>query len=169
MTKREQNRMAKEIAKIARETLRLETLEARNSDRLDFHEQAVWSIKDALVAAYRAGQNATKTPPAATTEDRLDTLRITKMEKRAHGGEGTWVCGTIAGYKFSALVFPEHAENPEYEIADSKISKLWIKRLADQKTVFNWDRGADVQAENDTVQAIVDDLCAGLAEHTFAR
>jgi hypothetical protein len=33
----------------------LETLDARKSDRLDFHETAVWSLKDALLAAYEAG------------------------------------------------------------------------------------------------------------------
>jgi hypothetical protein len=33
----------------------LETLETRNSDGLDFHETAVWRLKDALLAAYEAG------------------------------------------------------------------------------------------------------------------
>lgn len=31
------------------------TLETRNSDALDFHDCAVWSIKAALEDAYRAG------------------------------------------------------------------------------------------------------------------
>ena len=34
----------------------LETLETRRSDSLDFHDTAVWAIKAALEAAYRAGQ-----------------------------------------------------------------------------------------------------------------
>jgi len=34
--------------------LGLETLETRNSDRLDFHETSVSSLKDALLAAYEA-------------------------------------------------------------------------------------------------------------------
>lgn len=33
----------------------LETLETRNSDRLDFHETAVGGLKDALLVAYEAG------------------------------------------------------------------------------------------------------------------
>jgi len=41
-----------------------------------------------------------------------DDLRITKTTRRA-AGAGTWVCGTIAGHRFDALVFPEHAENRE--------------------------------------------------------
>lgn len=48
------------LEKIAREVLHLETLETRNSDSLDFHDMSVWSIKEALEAAYRAGQQAAK-------------------------------------------------------------------------------------------------------------
>jgi len=33
----------------------IETLETRNSDRLDFHDVAVWAIRAALVAAFAAG------------------------------------------------------------------------------------------------------------------
>lgn len=36
-------------------TLGIRTLETRNSDRLDFHELAVWSIKAVVEAAYDAG------------------------------------------------------------------------------------------------------------------
>jgi hypothetical protein len=46
------------IAQIARQHLNLETLEARNSDSLDFSDQAVWSLKAALEAAYAAGAEA---------------------------------------------------------------------------------------------------------------
>ena len=97
-----------------------------------------------------------------------DDLRITKKTRRASGG-GTWVCGTIAGHRFDALVFPEHAENREWELSDSRISKLWVQRLADKKAVFNWDRGMDQPAETDLAQAIVDFLAAGLADHVYAE
>ena len=33
-------------------------------DSLDFHDVAVWGVKDALLAAYQAGQCAASTPPA---------------------------------------------------------------------------------------------------------
>jgi hypothetical protein len=36
----------------------IETLETRNSDRLDFHDVAVWAIRAALEAAYAAGHAA---------------------------------------------------------------------------------------------------------------
>ncbi len=95
-------------------------------------------------------------------------LRIIKTSRRA-SGSGTWVSGTIAGYRFEALVFPEHAENPAWELGDSRISKLWIARLKNKETVFNWDRGLDMPAASHKTQAVVDFLCAGLAEHTFGK
>jgi hypothetical protein len=95
-----------------------------------------------------------------------DDLAITEKTRRASGA-GTWVCGTIHGHRFDALVFPEHADNPDWEIGDSRISKLWLQRISDRKTVYNWDRGADVPAADATVQAIVGFLCDGLAESTY--
>ena len=47
---------------IAQTILGLETLDTRNSDRLDFHDLAVWNIKAALQAAFEAGQEAGKKP-----------------------------------------------------------------------------------------------------------
>jgi hypothetical protein len=43
------------VAKIAKQVLGLDTLETRNSDSLDFSEQAVWTLRTALEAAYNAG------------------------------------------------------------------------------------------------------------------
>ena len=53
----------RQIAKIAREILDLETLETRKSDSLDFHDLAVWQIRDALSAAYNAGREAGNLKP----------------------------------------------------------------------------------------------------------
>ena len=97
-----------------------------------------------------------------------DDLVITKKTRRASGG-GTWICGTLHGHRFDALVFPEHAENAEWEIGDSRISKLWVQRLVDKQTVFNWDRGADVAATDPVAAAIVDFLCAGIADLVYAE
>src|SRR4051794_12757516 len=81
---------------------------------------------------------------------------------------GTWVCGTIHGHAFQALVFPAHASNPDHEIDDSRISKLWLQRLADRRVVYNWDRGLDRPPVDRTATAIVDFLAAGLAESTYS-
>lgn len=48
------------LAAVAKKHLDIDTLETRNSDRLDFHDVAVWSVRDALLAAYRAGLAAAK-------------------------------------------------------------------------------------------------------------
>jgi hypothetical protein len=47
----------KKLAQIAREHLRIETLEERKSDSLDFYDCSVWGIKGALEAAYKLGCN----------------------------------------------------------------------------------------------------------------
>ncbi|MFZ3017293.1 MAG: hypothetical protein WA056_02400 [Gallionella sp.] len=43
------------LASIAQKHLRIETLEVQNSDRLDFHDVGVASLKEALHAAFDAG------------------------------------------------------------------------------------------------------------------
>ena len=105
----------------------------------------------------------------ATNHDDLDVghdFEIKKVTRQA-AGAGTWASGTMSGHRFDALVFPEHAANPDWEIGESRISKLWIQRLADKQTTFNWDRGADVNAIDETTQAIVDFLAGGLADHIY--
>ena len=43
------------LTQIAQTHLGIQTLETRNSDSLDFHDVAVWSLQDALRAAFEAG------------------------------------------------------------------------------------------------------------------
>ena len=43
------------LTQIAQSKLGIETLETRRSDSLDFHDVAVWCLRDALEAAYKAG------------------------------------------------------------------------------------------------------------------
>jgi hypothetical protein len=47
-----------ELLEIARRQFRIETLESRNWDRLDFHDVAVWAIRAALEDAFEAGRRA---------------------------------------------------------------------------------------------------------------
>jgi len=46
------------LERIARQSLNVETLTTRGSDRLDFYDVAVWGLKEALEAAYQAGLSA---------------------------------------------------------------------------------------------------------------
>ena len=54
---------------IAKKHLGIETLETRKSDRLDFHDTAVWCIRDALNAAFKAGAELGASMPKATESD----------------------------------------------------------------------------------------------------
>ena len=98
-----------------------------------------------------------RTQPTANSN-----LGLTKIRRREHNG-GVWVEGKIDGHRYQALVFSEHADDPSFELVQSKISKLWVQRLADHKVVFNWDRGLDIASATPAAQAIVDLLAANLA------
>ena len=52
------NQLDQSLTAIASEHLGIATLEARNSDRLDFHDVSVWGVKNALRHAYQAGMEA---------------------------------------------------------------------------------------------------------------
>jgi hypothetical protein len=52
-----------QLQKIALDHLFIETLETRQSDRLDFHDVSVWGIKSALEAAFEAGRKAATSVP----------------------------------------------------------------------------------------------------------
>ncbi|MBL8810828.1 MAG: hypothetical protein JNM43_11675 [Planctomycetaceae bacterium] len=104
-----------------------------------------------------------------THDDLGDSLKITKTEGRQLNALGTWVSGTIAGHTFQALVFEDHAENADYELGTSRISKLWLRRQTDRQVVANFDRGWDVVPTTRDARMIVDFLAAGIAEHTFGH
>lgn len=60
MTKTTQAAPLTTLEAIAQRHLNLDTLETRNSDSLDFKDQAVWQIREALAAAFAAGVAAAK-------------------------------------------------------------------------------------------------------------
>jgi hypothetical protein len=96
--------------------------------------------------------------------DLLSTLRIEKVQRRSRRG---WVKGTIGGHRFDARVFPEHAAIGEFELDDSRISKLWVQRLEDRATVANFDRGWDIEPATPIAERIVEMLSAGLADFVW--
>lgn len=52
--------MKNNLAAIAKEHLSLATLETRGHDTLDFTTLAVWDLRNALEAAYKAGAESVK-------------------------------------------------------------------------------------------------------------
>ena len=51
---------------IAQKHLGIDTLQTRHADSLDFHDTAVWCIRDALEAAFKAGVELGAAIPKAT-------------------------------------------------------------------------------------------------------
>jgi hypothetical protein len=170
------SRMLDQAAEKVRERLGLETLATRSSDRLDFHTLSVASIRQAVQIAFEVGYVAGGGRPAEQPTEQptdpceiLNTLEITKIDRRDASGGGLWVSGRIAGHRFEALVFPEHAESEAYELDKSRISKLWLKDNATGQMVANFERGWDLTPATDTASKIVDLLAAGLAETVFGK
>jgi hypothetical protein len=94
-------RVADEIAKTL---LRIESLDAQNRDRLDFHEVHVSALRRALVRAYELGRDAAKDPKphcgtsARYTERDLSGQRVVRIteEYRVGAARMGWTvrCGT---------------------------------------------------------------------------
>jgi hypothetical protein len=95
-----------------------------------------------------------------------EDLRIGSVSGRTGVG-GAWVKGALNGHRFEAMVFPDRAQRAEWEYKGSRVAKLWLKRLADGRVVFSWDRGPDVPAADALAQGLADFLAAGLADHVF--
>jgi len=72
------NRSPQILTSIAREHLGIATLETRHSDRLDFHDVAVWQVEAALKAAFDADRDTASQPPHQRTEGpvRFDDYEI---------------------------------------------------------------------------------------------
>ncbi len=58
--KRTTKRIDKILETIAQDELQIPTLKERKMDALDFHEVCVWSLREALLAAYEAGRKDAK-------------------------------------------------------------------------------------------------------------
>ena len=102
----------------------------------------------------------------AKTKTIGDDLVITRKTCRATVG-GSWIKGTVAGYQFDCLVFPEHADYPDYELESSRISKLWLKKIDGGETMANFDRGWDTRPRTKYATKIVEFLAANLAERVY--
>ena len=61
-------------------------------DSLDFHDVALWGVKDALLAAYQAGQRAASTPPAEAAAG-LPIVIVTVRGGCVETVEATIPCG----------------------------------------------------------------------------
>lgn len=74
------------LAEIAKKHLFLDTLDSRQSDRLDFHDLAVWSIEQALEAAFQAGLDTAEDRRRAWGEELLRQAQNAEASKLAYPG-----------------------------------------------------------------------------------
>jgi hypothetical protein len=107
------------VADIAQRKLKIDTLETRKSDSLDFHEVSVWSLRSALLCAYEAGRTAN------------NRKRLAKYPQ-----DGTCYRATIeASYQDLVEVWGEPSKGDEY-----KTEAEWIIRPARNSviTIYNY-------------------------------
>jgi hypothetical protein len=109
------------IADIARKQLRIETLETRESDSLDFHDVSVWGLRTALLCAFEAGRQTVRT----------------KSKSNKNSKEGSSYRATIeASYQDLVEVWGEPGKGDEY-----KTEAEWVIRPPAQND--GWTRQAD--------------------------
>ncbi len=111
------------LTDIAHKHLDIATLETRNSDSLDFHEVSVWSVKDALSAAYQAGTEHRAAKPASPPEQVAGGMSTVTFPQHS---PAPW------GYGYSPYTVRSEdsplgvgAEIPAYEIFDANGDKVF--------------------------------------------
>lgn len=70
------------ITDIASQQLKIETLEMRNSDSLDFHDVSVWGLRTALLCAFEAGRQAARAKPKRGKSSKDGTCYRATIEAR---------------------------------------------------------------------------------------
>lgn len=102
------------------------------------------------------------------TSELFNTLSF-RVKPRQTDCAGSWALGRIGDYRFEALVFPEHAVHPSFELGDSRISKLYIRRESDRTTLVNFDRGWDTRPASPELEMVVELLTDGLASAVYGQ
>ena len=93
-----------------------------------------------------------------------DDLQITRTVRHA-AGSGTWVAERWPGIASTPWCSPSTPRTRTGRLA--KAASLWIQRLVDKNTVYNWVRGADIQPADEMAGQIVDFLAGALADHIY--
>lgn len=106
------------LSNIAKTVLGIETLETRNSDSLDFHDVAVWKLKEALQLAFIAGMQSTK-----------------KKSEKSKEPSTQYVATVEIGYQDLVDIFGEPEKGDQY-----KTEAEWTIRLPEGRvlTIYNY-------------------------------
>jgi len=95
------------VERIARKALFIPTLKTRNSDSLDFHEVAVWTVQRALLAAFAAGRTYVPRTPAGPAISRF-TESMEEMRVRAQAKIRELAAEMDKGQQQLAWLYWEH-------------------------------------------------------------
>lgn len=105
------------LAKIAKEHLSIDTLDSRKSDRLDFHDLAVWSIEQALDAAFQAGFDTAEDRRRALGEELLSYARNAEASKLTYSGRRIFMLVLAAMQDAEELGGPEESDYMDLMVA----------------------------------------------------
>jgi hypothetical protein len=105
------------LAEIAKEHLSIDTLDSRQSDRLDFHDLAVWSIEQALEAAFQAGLAAAEDRRRAWGEGLLGLARNAEASELAYPGRMIFVQVLVAMQDAEEIGGPEKSDYLDLMVA----------------------------------------------------
>ena len=133
---------ARKLTAIARKHLGIPTLEVRRSDALDFHEVAVWSVADALHAAFQAGKQSCDPDPAlphadgrSQQEDKATNAsratRISNILSSLKGNDDEHTC--LVDLLADAMHWCDHTGG-DFHLALAQACRHYIHELNDQPT-----------------------------------
>ncbi len=143
---------------IAKHHLSIETLETRNSDRLDFHDCSVWGVRAALEAAFEAGRRKAMAPKAKRKHPADSTCYIGAIEANHHDLAETF--GPPAkgdGYKTEAewvIILPNKQVATIYNY---KNSRSYSPDCPEIEKVTNWHIGGHKRDALDPLLALIGD------------
>lgn len=122
------------LSEIAKKHLGIPTLETRKSDRLDFHDVAVWSLRAALAAAFESGaQSRSDAPglahePSRTMKQQVDiTLKLS-----------LWIDARMSKDELTALAETRMRDAFAPEIEES-LRPVTILDLQEEAVIYSAD------------------------------
>lgn len=124
------------IAEIAKKQLRIETLETRNADSLDFHDVSVWGLRTALLCAFEAGRKSAQRKSRVIGTGKKDTSYRATIE---------------ASYQDLVEVWGEPSKGDNY-----KTEAEWVIRPAGQSviTIYNYKNSRAYDYKHPEITAV---------------
>ena len=128
------NKLNEILSEIAQKHLGIPTLETRKSDRLDFHDVAVWSVRDALAAAFESGAQSR----SGALELAHEPARTMKQQVDIRLKLSLWIDATMSKDELAALVELRMRNAFAREIEEA-LCPLTILELKEEAEIYSAD------------------------------